>query len=814
MATSIKGEGEGPLPPVLHQYAVFKEELPDYLLLSQTGGFYEAFGEDAEVVARVCNLALTEKVTKEFTTPMAGVPGHSVTTHLEKLLQAGLCVAIAEQVVDGESQDGVLERIVTQMITPGTVSDEHLLTRDANYLGAVSNVDSEFGLALLDVSTGEFTGTVVPSVSALANELTRFAPRELLIGPGLTEANVEGAVQENCLMRAVKHTVALEDAEKLLQERLRSVPQPLRQPALAVSAACVLTHASSAQRSAVRQVDHFEPFDVSDAMILDSAALASLEVFQPSSRVDGSAGRVRTLRDALDVTRSAPGRRELTSWLRRPLLDKAQVERRLDAVELFVKEARVRKAVRTLIGQTLDLERLAARLAARKVGPRDLKSLERTLAVVFDLQAAMQNHKAVHAWFEERRDRVSGMIDVISHAIADEAPVKSNQGAFIRDGYDEVLDDLRRSGGEVRTWLEEFQEEQRERTGIRSLKIGSNNALGMFIEVGKAHEALVPDDFEHVHSLKDKLRYTHPSLRAKENQVRLTDVSAEEREALLFDKLIVELAQYERDLKLLSKMIARIDVYASFAEVAVTHRYVRPHVGGNKLVIKGGRHPVVERQGTFRSNDIELTSETTLMLLTGPNMSGKSTFLRQNALIAVMAQCGSFVPADSASLPIFDRVYTRIGASDDLAGGRSTFFVEAEELATILGTASTRSLVLLDEIGRGTSTYDGLAIATATAEHLHDQVGAFTLFATHYFELTQFVEALERAENWHVAAEEQAGDLVFYHQVLPGPASRSYGIDVARMAGMPPRVVDRARDVLSLLEVGDFALVRRKRHLN
>lgn len=447
-----------------------------------------------------------------------------------------------------------------------------------------------------------------------------------------------------------------------------------------------------------------------------------------------------------------------------------------------------------------DLERTATRLSSQKAGPRDLKALERTLSVLPELQAAMTKHKAVHAWLKERKPLIESLTMLIAGAIIDDAPVKASQGGFIKRGYDEQLDKLRRTADEVETWFEEQEIKERKATGISSLKVGANNALGVYIEVSKTNQGQIPKDYEHIHSLKDKVRFTRADLRQRHAERQIAGEKAKEREQELLRTLIDELVKHADSLKLLSKMIARVDVYASLAEVAAVHGYVRPQLGTSELVIEGGRHPVVERHARFMRNDLELSPNLSLIVLTGPNMSGKSTYLRQTALICIMAQVGSFVPAQRASLPIFERVYTRIGANDDLAGGRSTFFVEAEELAHILGTANARCLVLLDEVGRGTSTYDGLAIATAATEYLHDQLRAFTLFATHYAELTELADGLERAENRHVTAEEQGGELIFYHQVLPGPASRSYGIEVAQLAGMPQQVVNRAKEVLSDLQ--------------
>jgi len=807
MPFQLKGEGAGPLPPVLQQYVGFKEQFPDYLLLSQTGGFYETFGEDAEVLAGVANLALTRKTTKEFVTPMAGVPLHALDVQIERCLNAGLKLAIADQVGEAEGE-GVMTRAISQLITPGTVTDEHLLSAQANYLAGVVFREGEYALSLLDLSTGEFTGTLVDKASSLLAEVQRFAPREIVLEPETAgDEGLKEALGQLALV-SVPGNLELGDAQHLLETQLRRVPERLTRPALALAAAGVLHYAGEAQQGQLA-VDRFVPYEVADAMMLDASALTSLEVFSPVTPSGGDVGKVRTLYDALNLCRSAPGKRQLRSWLQRPLIDPKGIESRLDAVELFYNDRSLRGQVRKLLSQVQDLERTATRLGNQKAGPRDLKALEKTLVVVPELQNAMTKHVAVHAWLKERKPLIDDLTATIAGAIQDDAPVKASQGGYIKAGYDAELDSLRRTTEldslrrtteDAQTWFDEQELEERKITGIGNLRIGMNNALGIYLEVGKAQQGQVPKDYEHLQSLKDKVRFTKAGLRARYAEQQVAGERAREREQELLSGLLGKLVEHTDSLKLLSKMIARVDVYAALAEVAAVHNYVRPQLGTSELVIEGGRHPVVERHARFMRNDLELSPEVSLIVLTGPNMSGKSTYLRQTALISIMAQVGSFVPAQRASLPIFERIYTRIGANDDLAGGRSTFFVEAEELAHILGTATARCLVLLDEVGRGTSTYDGLAIATAATEYLHDHLRAFTLFATHYAELTEVAETLERAENLHVAAEEEGGELVFYHQVLPGPASRSYGIEVAQLAGMPQQVVGRAKEVLASLQ--------------
>jgi DNA mismatch repair protein MutS len=733
---------------------------------------------------------------------MAGVPLHSLDAHIERLLKAGIRVAVAEQ-VEGSDNDGVMERVISQLITPGTVTDEHLLSHDANYLAAITLINNEYALALLDLSTGEFTGTTVNTTASLLSEIQRHQPSELLISPSIQDKTLKEHLDGQCLVLEPKEELGQDEAKVLVREQLSSIPERLTQPSLQLAAALVLRYAMTAQQGTLLHVTSFQPYEPADSMMINATTLASLEVFKPSNAATVSTSRVRTLFEALDLTRSAPGKRLLKSWLQRPLLNNAQIQQRLDAIALFHADKTLRASIRTLLARVQDLERTATRLSAKKAGPRDLKALEKTLTVIPDIQAAMIKHQGVHKWLSERRPLIDELKQAIASAIVEDAPVKASQGGFIRDGFDAQLDALRQSSSDVQAWLEAFEAKERKAIGISSLRVGANNALGAFIEVSKSQQGQVPKDYEHIHSLKDKLRYSRADLRQQHAERQLAGEAAQKREQELLKVLSEDVARHADSLKLLSKMIARIDVYAALAEVAVTHNYTRPQLGGEKLVIEGGRHPVVERHHTFMRNDLELSPELSLIVLTGPNMSGKSTFLRQTALILIMAQCGSFVPAQKAVLPIFESIHTRIGANDDLAGGRSTFFVEAEELSHILNTATNKSLVLLDEIGRGTSTYDGLAIATAAAEYLHDTLRAYTLFATHYFELTELADRLERAENYHVAAEERDGDLVFYHQVLLGPASKSYGIEVARLAGMPASVVARAKDVLASLQKRD-----------
>ncbi len=801
MSYVLKGEGEGPLPPILLQYCDLKAAFPDHIMLFQIGDFFETFGEDAETVVQHINLTLTFKSSKDFTTAMAGLPIKSIDTHIERLLRAGLCIAIAEQ-VSSEDNEGLVNRQITQLITPGTVTNEQLLTPDANYLAAVA-YDQAYAVTFLDLSTGEFLGTEVETPAELITELLRYQPSEILIDKAISSNKALNlAVDENVLVHESKELPNDSQAVDIIKKQFSSLAAEFGTVALRRAAAMALRYAQGTRQGILPQITKFINYDSSQTLHLDAASLKSLEIFHSNSplRTTAKTTRIRTLFEALNATRTAAGKRSLKAWLRQPLIDKAAIKQRLDAVELFVENSSLRSTARKLLSTTQDLERLAARLSTGSANPRDIKALERTLSVIPELQKALSLQKAVYAWFEKRRAVIYSLIQLISSLIVEDPPVKTSEGGFILMGADAELDKLQQASAKTQVWLQELELKERKTTGITSLKVISNNNLGYFIEVTRAHFERVPDSYDLVQSLKDRNRYIRGDLRKRYLEIQVVDEQVKLREQELFQELVGQLVKHVDTLKSLSQMLARIDVYASFAEMAVVHNYCRPNFGDHEFIIEQGRHPVVERGGSFMHNGTDLNRDKRLVILTGPNMSGKSTYLRQQALICIMAQAGSFVPAKTANLPIFETIYTRIGASDDLAGGRSTFMVEMQELATILQNANQRSLVLLDEVGRGTSTYDGLSLAWATTEYLHTTSQAYTLFATHYFELTRLANDLSHALNQHVAAEELEDTMVFYHQVLAGPADKSYGIEVARLAGIPSSVVTRAKHVLTQLQ--------------
>jgi DNA mismatch repair protein MutS len=837
------------LPPLLAQYVALRDEYAEFMLLFQVGDFFEAFGEDAEQLARALGLTLTHKSSRDFVTPMAGMPIRAADAHIERLLKLGYRVAVAEQTE--EAGDGLVERQVTQLITPGTVTNENLLRGEENFLAGVAQGDG-YALSLLDVSTGEFRCCFVASRLALYDELARYRPAEVLLAPELSENTT--FVQEFGARFTVMRSSAsfdLASAQQVLARQFGALPASLHLPERALASealtrACgaVLAYAllttetrasslptseSEGQRngerlgserlgterlSAVRRLLRYDP---SALLRLDETAVKSLELFEPLS------GSGPTLFSTLNETRTAPGRRRLRAWLRSPLQDAALIEERLAAVALLYQQAGARANLRAALYRAHDLERLAARVAGARANARDLVALARTLELVPEIAQALAEltpvgEAASNVNGEPARllreltnalDPVAEALAAIRAALTDDPPLKLAEGGLIRDGFDAELDAHKHTALEGRAWIARLEETERARTGIHTLKVGFNNVTGYYLEITNVHRERVPDDYRQIATLKDRMRFTRPDLRERERQVLHAEERAIKREYQVFSELRQTLAGFAERLQRLASSLADLDVLSTLAELAAARGYVRPSFSEFEITVVEGRHPVVEealrqKHSTgFVANSLQRSETERLLVITGPNMSGKSTYLRQTALIVIMAQIGSFVPAKSAQLMVFSEVFTRIGASDDLSGGASTFMVEMRELAGILHGAGRKSLVILDEIGRGTSTFDGLAIAWAASEFLRE-TGALVLFATHYFELTALENRLPGVVNWHVAAQEEAsGGLRFYHQVMAGPASKSYGTQVARLAGLPPEVVARAEALLKGFEAKD-----------
>ncbi|ACO46519.1 DNA mismatch repair protein MutS [Deinococcus deserti] len=806
----LKGTGSGSLPPMLDQYVRMRDEvaqqLPHAILLFQVGDFYETFGEDAERTARLLSLALTHKTSKDFSTPMAGIPVRALDQNVEKLLAAGVCVAVADQME--EAGTGLVDRKVTQLLTPGTVTEERHLGADENYLAAVATGDG-YALALLDVSTGDFRAAAFHTRVALYDELGRHRAREVLLAPELAGNPALLSDFQGRFPVMLSPANFAEDASRAeLHRTLGEVPGSLNSAALVRACGAILGYARMAQQGQLAMVRRVVRFEPGAHMRLPEAAVRALELFQAQSP------QGVTLMDVLCQTRTAGGRRRLRAWLRAPLLDELSIQARLDSVQALTRAPDLRGSVRSLLYRAHDLERLAARVATRRASPREVASLARTLDLLPDAVTLLAGQDGLLAGVHTRLSSLPDVVTRIRAAMVDDPPLRLGDGGLIRDGFHAELDELRAGALAHREWLAQLEITERERTGISSLKVGFNNVFGYYLEVTGPHLSKVPPDYRQVATLKDRARFTRPDLREREREIARLEAAASRLEIEVFTELRDALSAHAEALSEAAGALAELDVLSALAELAVESGWTRPRTTDGETRLVQARHPVVERSagGRFVPNDAQLGTGRHTLLLTGPNMAGKSTYLRTVALCALLHQIGSFVPADRAELPVYDAIHTRIGASDDLAGGRSTFMVEMSELAAILHGATHRSLVILDEVGRGTSTLDGLAIAHAALEHLH-ATRAHTLFATHYFELTRLEADFPGLVNLHVAAEEDAagsGGLTFYHQVVPGAARQSYGVEVARLAGLPAPVTHRAAQLLTSLNAqgDDRRLIR------
>jgi len=808
---------ERPLPdadesPMMRQYRTWKRQYPDYLLLFRLGDFYEAFYEDAAVAARVLDITLTSRQKGEGAIPMAGVPHHAVDSYIARLIRAGHRVAICDQVETAPARGRkLIRREVVRLVTPGTVTETGLLDgRQNNFLTALVRAGDRLGVALVDITTADFWAGEATDGGALLEAVLLRRPAEALVPSGLSPDDLIVA-----RLRAAGIPVSFRDAAEFgarsAEERLRAHFQVATleglglggQPAAVRAAGAVLAYLHETQQAPPSHLTRLQPLALEDHLALDEAAVRNLELVETLQE--------RTARGsllwALDRTLTPMGGRLLRQWILRPLRSPAEVTRRLDAVAALVEAPATLEPLRARLGDVGDLARLASRVALGVATPRDLAGLRATLR---PLPAVRE--RAVECDDPLVRETAAGLEDLapltklLEAALVDEPPLVAHEGGLIRESYSQALADLRREVREAKTWIAGLEARERERTGIPTLRVRFNRVFGYGIEVPRAHQSPMPPEYVRRQTLVGAERYVTPELTEQEAKV----LGAEERqnrlEFELFDELRRNVAREADRLLRTARALAVLDVLAGLAHVACERGYARPLVeAGSRLEIAEGRHPVLElaTEGSpFVPNDIALDGEAvSCLVLTGPNMAGKSTYMRQVALIVLMAQLGSFVPARAARIGVVDRIFTRIGAHDNLLRGQSTFLVEMTETAAILRHATGRSLVLLDEIGRGTSTFDGLAIAWAVAEHLHERCpGAKVLFATHYHELTRLAAELPRVRNVHVAVREWKDGIVFLHKVQPGGTDRSYGIQVARLAGLPDEAIARARTLLRELE--------------
>ena len=808
------------LSPMMERYHEVKTENPGALLFFRMGDFYELFHNDAEVASAALGLTLTSR-DKNSANPvaMAGFPYHQLDNYLQKLIQLGFRVAICDQVEDPKKAKGLVRREVTRVVTPGTITEDELLDpRTSNFIACVAPSGSVLGLAWLELSTGRFLiSEVEPAL--LQDELARIRPAECLIPEDdatstqqhVTRADLGGPV----LTSRPAWCFAKDETRRLLREHfktktLEGFDADEDSPAV-TAAGALLEYIRETQRSALGHITRLETWRRQRFMIIDEATRRSLEL--TSTMRDGR--REQSLLGVIDETKTPMGARLLADWLSNPLTDFAQITQRLDAVEELVQDVSIRDELRSTLKQIHDLQRLTSRVATGRCSPRDLSSLAATLnqlPAVKDRLAARSSHRL--QTLEERIDLCPEVRAEIDDSLIADPPAGLADGGVIRPGFHGQLDELRELAKGGKQWIAAYQAKECERTGIPNLKIGFNRVFGYFLEVTGAHLSKVPDDYIRKQTLKNQERFITPELKEYEDKVLRAEEQSKALEYELFGKLKEEVASHVPRLLDTAEALAEIDVLTGLAALAETAGYCRPELTNEPMLdIREGRHPVLDRlmpSGEFVPNDVLLgvfTSEPTnelsagrLQIITGPNMAGKSTYIRQAALITLMAQIGSFVPAGAAQIGIADRIFARVGASDELGKGQSTFMVEMTETARILNSATGRSLVILDEIGRGTSTYDGISLAWSITEHLHDEIQCRTLFATHYHELTVLTQTLNQASNWNVAVQENNDDVIFLHRIVQGAAGRSYGIHVAKLAGVPRSVTARAAKILETLE--------------
>ena len=798
------------LTPMIRQYLQIKERYRDAILFFRLGDFYEMFFEDAEKASKVLDIALTSRNrSNDSAVPLCGIPYHAATPYIGKLLDAGYKVAICEQVEDPKLARGVVQREVVRVITPGTITEgEALNAKDNNFLVAVSRGKDSFGLAVTDVTTGEFRFTQVADYAALVDEISRIHPSEILFAeeddPFLQQ--LRGDFPNVHLSPVAPLCFSQSAAERLKSLKLWSGEEDSEWRQAILAAAAIVSFLEANLPEVLKVLRELQPYSTARYLIIDETTRRNLELLQ-----DFQGNKQGSLLGVLDYTLTPMGARRLRQWLLYPLLDEKEIHRRHDGVEDLAENYQGRQDLRAALKGVQDLERLAGRIVSGSAHARDLVAVKQSLAALAPLKEKLKELRAqTFAAIRQALRDLPEVVDLVERSIVDDPPPTLKEGKIIRQGYHAELDEIRSMQKNAKEWIARFESGERKRTGINSLKVRYNRVFGYYIEITKANLKSVPPDYIRKQTLVNGERYITPDLKEYEAKILSSEEEIFKLELALFAEVREKLAAHYTEMRETGDGLANLDVLLSLAEAAESRHFSRPGIDGSPVIsIREGRHPVVEAalgRGGFVPNDCHLDPESRqILLLTGPNMAGKSTYMRQVALIVILAQMGGFVPAAEARIGLVDRIFTRIGAADYLARGESTFMVEMRETAHILRHATERSLILLDEVGRGTSTFDGISIAWSVAEWLHDSPNRpRTLFATHYHELTDLALANERVKNFNFAVKEWKGEVIFLRTLTEGAASRSYGIHVARLAGLPSSVVQRAKEILRNLEGGEL----------
>ena len=805
------------LTPMMQQYMAIKEQYKDCILFYRLGDFYEMFYDDALTASRELEITLTGKnCGQEERAPMCGVPYHAVDVYLNKLVAKGYKVAICEQAEDPKQAKGIVKREVIRIVTPGTnLSQQALDEGRNNYLMCLVYDNNQFGLAITDISTGDFYTTEVATLKELYDEIHRFSPSEIICNDSfyMSGASLDDFKDRLHVSVSTLDTWYMDEAVSVQKIKEHFKVASLDGlgltdfPSGTLAVGALLLYLYETQKNTLDNLTKITPYRSGGYMIIDSATNRNLELIE-TLREKQKKG---SLLWVLDKTKTAMGARLMRNWIEQPLIEKKKIIARQDAVEELYNDMITREEIREYLNAVYDLERLVTRISYRTANPRDLIAFKTSLGMIPPVKQLLSQAKSAELKeIDERMDCLEDIYDLIEKSIQDEPPIMIREGGMIKEGYNEDVDKFRLSRTEGKTWLAELEVREKEKTGIKNLRVRYNKVFGYYLEVTNSYKELVPEDWTRKQTLANAERYITPELKELEDMI----LGAEDKLAALEYDLYCEvrdsIGEQVVRIQETAKAIAHLDVLASLACVAQSNDYVRPSINTKGVIdIQGGRHPVVEKMNNnqmFIDNDTYLDNKNhRISIITGPNMAGKSTYMRQSALIVLMAQIGSFVPAKSANIGIVDRIFTRVGASDDLASGQSTFMVEMTEVANILRNATSRSLLILDEIGRGTSTFDGLSIAWAVVEHISNPklLGAKTLFATHYHELTELEGKLDSVNNYCIAVREQGDDIIFLRKIIRGGADKSYGIQVARLAGVPDSVIDRAKEISSWLEETD-----------
>ena len=805
------------LTPMMQQYMAIKEQYKDCILFYRLGDFYEMFYEDALTASRELEITLTGKnCGQEERAPMCGVPYHAVDVYLNKLVAKGYKVAICEQAEDPKQAKGIVKREVIRIVTPGTnLSQQALDEGRNNYLMCLVYDNNQFGLAITDISTGDFYTTEVATLKELYDEIHRFSPSEIICNDSfyMSGASLDDFKDRLHVSVSTLDTWYMDEAVSVQKIKEHFKVASLDGLGLAdfpsgtLAVGALLLYLYETQKNTLDNLTKITPYRSGGYMIIDSATNRNLELIE-TLREKQKKG---SLLWVLDKTKTAMGARLMRNWIEQPLIEKKKITARQDAVEELYNDMITREEIREYLNAVYDLERLVTRISYRTANPRDLIAFKTSLGMIPPVKQLLSQAKSAELKeIDERMDCLEDIYDLIEKSIQDEPPIMIREGGMIKEGYNEDVDKFRLSRTEGKTWLAELEAREKEKTGIKNLRVRYNKVFGYYLEVTNSYKELVPEDWTRKQTLANAERYITPELKELEDMILGAEDKLSALEYDLYCEVRDSIGEQVVRIQETAKAIAHLDVLASLACVAQSNDYVRPSINTKGVIdIQGGRHPVVEKMNNnqmFIDNDTYLDNKNhRISIITGPNMAGKSTYMRQSALIVLMAQIGSFVPAKSANIGIVDRIFTRVGASDDLASGQSTFMVEMTEVANILRNATSRSLLILDEIGRGTSTFDGLSIAWAVVEHISNPklLGAKTLFATHYHELTELEGKLDSVNNYCIAVREQGDDIIFLRKIIRGGADKSYGIQVARLAGVPDSVIDRAKEIASWLEETD-----------